>query len=82
MASGAGHVGPYIRTLSFTLSRMEPEERKGESRLDAGVHRVSLAVFGEQTGKFGAGVGSPGRRLLPRSRWERVDQTRWGQWRD
>lgn len=26
MFMGPGHVGPYIRTLSFTLSEMEPGE--------------------------------------------------------
>lgn len=41
-------------------------------------HRVPLAVCGEQTGGFGAGVGSPGKRLLPWSRWESVDRTRVG----
>lgn len=46
----AGHVGPYITTLSFTLIEMEPGESRAGSRPDSGIHRVPLAVYGQQAG--------------------------------
>lgn len=41
------------RTLAFTLSKAEPQEGRGETSSDSGVHRVPLGACEEQT--VGAG---------------------------
>lgn len=52
---GAGHVGPYMRTLSFTLSKMEPGESKGGPGLTQVFTGSLWLCLGNRLGAQGGG---------------------------